>query len=73
MKNIAGKNAMKMKECIDFTGFSRSTIQLLWNNLYFKAFPKRWLFFGYENETSFHFVALVTATAIYRRSFVESM
>lgn len=29
MKNIAGKNAMKMKECIDFTGFSRSTIQKL--------------------------------------------
>lgn len=25
MKNMAGKNAMKMKECIDFTGFSRST------------------------------------------------
>ena len=29
MKNIAGKNVMKMKECIDFTGFSRSTIQKL--------------------------------------------
>ena len=29
MKNIAGKNTMKMKECIDFTGFSRSTIQKL--------------------------------------------
>lgn len=29
MKNIAGKKVMKMKECIDFTGFSRSTIQKL--------------------------------------------
>jgi predicted DNA-binding transcriptional regulator AlpA len=29
MKDLAGKKVMKMKECIKFTGFSRSTINKL--------------------------------------------